>query len=437
MAALTTRPADGQADPRALLAAWQKTLDERKALDVSIAQLDTKLQQPPPEAADVKLTPEQLAAALTADARLQADSEVLAQRESELTEVIRKSMDAAPTAFTDLTRTASTADKYFEEALNTAHEQDVTEAMQVVRNSLSNCSKAGATMSKIWQDERQALDAAAPGLDVSARYKTIETAARDFIESTENSLALLRKSLDAIGSGGGDPTKRLILRNTIAQQIQPALDARESLATAARQLTPADNVELATLAQGASGLHAQVQDRRGRLEQMLRDQTLADLRAAHEGDAQQTRASRDELARKAAGLEAEIVRGAGQALALLGGSQAREAALAELVELTRNRPELAAKLTAIERANAEENAEARRLGKLSCRPAVAVDITSPRALALWTIAGGMTPILVLAIVAGIFLAVRTWRRPRASLDDYAKALSGLPRRTLTKSPARE
>lgn len=437
MAALPTQPAEGPADPRALLAAWQKTLEERQALDAAIAQLDTRLQQPPPGAADVTLTPEQLSAAIAADPRLQADSEVLAQREGDLAEVVRRNMDATPQVFIDLARTTAAADQYFEETLDGISEQDVKEAMQVIRNALSNCSKAGAAMSRTWQAERQALDAAAPDLDVCDRYKRIETAALDFVESTENSLARLQKSLDAIGSSGGDPTKRLILRNAIIQQIQPALDARASLVGAARRLTSADNVEVAALVQSASGLRAQVGERRARLEQVLRDQTLADLRAAYENDAQQTRTHRDELARKAAGLEADIVRGAGQALALLSGSQAREAALAELVELTRHRPELATKLAAIERADAEENAEAHRLGKLSCHPAVAVDLTSPRRLALCTVAGGIAPILMLVVIVGIFWAVRMWQRPRASLDEYAKALSRVPRRALTKRPAQE
>lgn len=432
MAALATQPAQGPADPRTLLAGWQKTLDERKALDAAIAQLDLKLQEPSPEASAVQITPEQVSAALAADPRLQADSAILVQREADLAAVLRKRIDAVNPTFASLAASAAAADQYFETALKETNEQDVTEALQVIRNALSNCAKATNALSQTWTDERKALDAS--GADISAHYQKVETAARDFLESTGNSLTLLNKSLDAIGSGGNNPTTRLVLRANVARQIQPALDARDTLATAGRQLTGGEDVELATLAQQAASLRAQVQDRRTRLEQLLHGQQLAELRAAHEQSMQQTRAKRDELAARSAGMDAEIVRGASQALGLLGGSQAREAALARLVEMTRTRPELAGKLAALDRATAEENAAASRLGTLNCRAATATELTSPRALAAWTIVGSMAPLLVLVIVGVAFWAFRAWRQPRASLDDYAKALSS---RKLTKRAVRK
>jgi hypothetical protein len=527
MAALTTRPADGPADPAALLAGWQKTLDERRALDASIAALDVQLQQKPPEPSDIELLPRQLPTAIAADPRLQADSDMLAQRESRLADALRQTLTAAGPAFTDLAQTAATADRHIEELLAASHDQDVTESIQAVRNALSNCAKAGATVARTWQNERRALDAATPaspgtpgtsglpaaptGLaapgaattlsapgaepaaggtpnapgtpsniaathpnaatkpsnthapssaagappaitaagaailpgaatataiaaatgaaadtDVAARYKAVETAARDFLDSTRNSLGLIQKSLDAIGQGGDEPTKRLVLRNSLAQRIQPALDAREALAAAVRQVTAAENIELATLAEGVGGLRVQVQTRRARLEQDLRDQLLADTRAAYERNMQQLRAQRDDLARKAAALESAIVKSAAEALSLLGGSQGREAALSDWLQLARTRSDLTARLAALDRADAEDAAQTDRLTNLAWSDAAAIDVTPRPSLAAWTTAAAAAPLALFAFVLALFAAVRALRHPPGSLDEYTKALTAAP-----------
>src|SRR5690606_19217038 len=104
---------------------------------------------------------------------------------------------------------------------------------------------------------------------VAARYETIEAAARRYLESTANAAGVVNQALDAISQGGDEPTKRLVLHNTLAQHAKPALGAQESLAAAIRRVMPAENVELAALVQNVSGLTQQVAAHRARLEQTL------------------------------------------------------------------------------------------------------------------------------------------------------------------------
>lgn len=419
-------PAPASADPVKLLAGWRKTLAEREAVDIAAAEVDAKLQRKPPEAAQVQVSAQQLAAAFAADARLQADSEVLKQRESRLAEGLREVLDNARQAFTDMADTAAASDKHLAELLATPQDPDVREALNVIRNSLSSCAKAAAALARDWRDERAAVDAGGGRDGMAARYAAAETAARQFVESTDNSLALLRESLNAISQGGTEPTKRLVLRSALAQKLQPALDARENLVSLVKQVSAGENVELASFARGAAALHAQVLERRSRIEQALRGQVLDQMRADYEQEMRQLRARREELARKASEMDAAVVRAAGEALSLLGGSQAREAALAEMVQLTRLRPEIVAELAALDQADARAAAAAARLGELRYAGAVARDVTSMTRI--WAaVAAGAGPIVLLGIVALFAWAIRAGRS-RRSLDDYAKALRDLPPR---------
>ncbi|GEM_PF-1391336 len=424
------------ADPVKLLAGWRKTLAERKAVDQTVRELDVKLQRKPPELSEVQLTPEQINAAIAADARLQADSEVLHQREARLAEALRQIFDAARPAFTDMAQTADISEKYLEELIATPQDVDVAEALQVIRASLANCAKAATALAKTWQDERAAIDAGRISGGMAARYTSVDTAARQFVESTTNSLTLLQKSLDAISQGGEEPTKRLVLRSALAQKLQPVLDARETLLAVVRQITAGENVELTTLAQGVGGLHNQVQDRRARLEQNLRNQALAELRAAYDREMQELRARREELARKATEMDTAVVRSADEALALLGGSQAREAALTEMVELTRRRAELLADQTALDAEAAKIAAATARLGELKYSGAVATDVTSERARALAALGAGLAPAVLAGLIALFLWASRAMGSP-STLDSYVKALSNNSQPQLTKTETKD
>src|SRR5690606_10768653 len=170
--------------------------------------------------------------AIAAEPRLLADSDVLAQREASLADALREIIDASRLAFTGVEQSAAIADGHFAEVLAVRHDPDVEQNVETIRASVAHAAGAAAALARIWQEERAGLDAGPGQARVAARYETIEAAARRYLESTANAAGVVKQALDAISQGGDEPTKRLVLHNTLAQHAQPALDAQESLAAA-------------------------------------------------------------------------------------------------------------------------------------------------------------------------------------------------------------
>lgn len=421
-----TRPAP-PADPETLLASWQTALNRRKSLADELSGLAAQLNRKPPEPGTIQPSTERLQAALAGDSRLQADTDVLGQREGQLADALRRAMDAARPAMDGLTKALADTDTFLAETLKSPQDQDVAESLQVIRTALGNWGKAAGSLARTWQDERAALDKGTAA-EPSARQAAVETSVRQFQEGTGNSLALLQKALDAIGQGGDEPTKRLVLRNGLAQKLQPALEARDALLAGVRQATAAGNVELANLAQNINGLRGQVKDRRARIEEALRQVVRAEAQTAYENDMATLRARRDEATRKAAELDATILQHSNQAFALLRDSRSNESSLSRQAMAARLRAETLAQIRALEEADAADAASLPPPVVLHRVPAQAIDVTSAAGRVGRAGLAGLVPLLLAALLAGIVFGVRAWRESGESVEAYAKALRNLPRR---------
>ncbi|GMV95882.1 MAG: hypothetical protein AMXMBFR83_02510 [Phycisphaerae bacterium] len=415
-----SRPMDTPTGSRELLSALEDLLARREVLTARLRQIDQRLAAKPSVMADVSEA--QLQAALAADARLQADRDVLAGREQELSAALKQVIDQARIRLDDLSPRSGDADKAVAERLQSPQDQDVVEALTAIREALATFARSVDGLSKTWQEQRRALDAAGESADPAARQAAMETAARQFVEATGGASAAIQKALDAITQGGDEPTKRLSLRRDLLEKLQPALDSREALAVAVNRAVAAENLDLAGLLRNVTGLRAQVLQRKARIEDELRRRALADAQAEADRTAAALQRERAEALASAEALGEALARQATMAFRLLRDAGENRSGLLAALERERARAQVLSELRALDQADERASAAVARPIRAHRVPAAAVDVTSRTDRVGRALLGAATPPLLAVVLAAGFAVTGYGRRSRASIEDYARAL---------------
>lgn len=414
------RPADMPTNPLTLLADLESVLTRRESLSNRLAQIAKGLAAKTPETATI--SPDELQAILADDPRLQADMEVLAGREGELTAALVEILNGTRIRLDELPHRAIEADKAVAEELSKPQDPDVTEALTAIRDALDDWRRSAESLAASWKDQKAALETAGPDADPGARQAAMETAARKFLDTSGKALSTLRTSLDAITQGGDEPTKRLVMRNGLAQRLQPVIESRDGLAAAAQRAVATENVDLAGLLGRVTGLRAQVVDRRTRLEQSLRQQKLDAAQDEHERQIAALRQEREQSLKTAEELDETLVTQAVKVFWMLRDTSEGHTALVNRLNVERSRAEVLAELRGLDEADDRELAALPPPVELRTLAAAATDITRLGNRLGGAILGGLAPLLMAVLIALGLAAARYWRQSRESIEDYAKAL---------------
>ena len=232
----------------------------------------------------------------------------------------------------------------------------------------------------------------------------------------------IRDTLDRLGLEGDQPTKRIVLRNMLARQLQGAFDASTAAGTAARRVYPSDHAEIAAGVTGLAGIRGQVEDARARIAANVRQAVLAEKRAAAEEMLSLARAEFDRLTRRATELDDAIAAATEQAVMLLTRSSLESNDQRQQLALVRERGELLEQLASIRARQAIQLASAPPPVQYIPASVVALPrITPPTLMRAGALAA--IPLLAGGAIACSWILFLWWRRSRQTADAYVRMLT--------------
>jgi hypothetical protein len=393
---------------------WRELIGQKQANLVAAQATATRAAVPSPDEQSLAIDAARLKAAESADPRLQADTSVLTQREEQLAGMLRASLEAGEPRFGKLTDTAAAAVKATRE-----HEApDAAETGAILKKivqSVEAWSTSGAALAEGWR--KAATELARPGADALAIHTALEPLARRFIDESASAADAVSKQLESLAQGGDEPTKRLVLRTALAHELQPALDAREALASAARTVLASENLELSAVRQRVAGLRTQVEQQRERIRENVKRTLLASARSAHDTDLAEAQRQRAALADRAAQLDAELLKSADLVLDRVEDAQSRLAAAAARADLYRQRGDLLKEL-----AQLGEQAQARAAAAPRFITGPTERVNSPERRIARAVLAGLGALLLCAFGFTATGVLSSWRRSERELTRSLKTL---------------
>src|SRR5207237_10610522 len=136
-------------------------------------------------------------------------------------------------------------------------------------------------------------------------------------QNVQTARAAIDKHLETIGEGGEEPTKRIVLRNTISRHLEAAMSAEKAAVQSAEPLLSTENAELGGLVQALSGLTTQVGERREAIAATVRGDGLRKAQLAFEQDLLKTRVEHEQWLKRAAELDESLLEHNTKVLSLL------------------------------------------------------------------------------------------------------------------------
>ena len=424
LAAAATQPAGGSSlaeECVGLAAASRQALADRQGIASAIDALTARLNAADLDPSAIQMPSDRLQSAFAGDAMLQADMQALARYQAEMTTIIESMLQSAAALIPRLVEEAAAGAQLLATELQARHGDEVDAQLRVMRESLEHWSKAASELSEVWQAQQAALKT--PDAQPLAIQASLAQAAKKFIEDTAAALNKYRKATEALGQGGDELTKRTVVRNRLSRDLQQVLDAREKLAIAVRRLVVTDNFELAAMSQRVEGLRRQVEAKRARIEGVLRNERLVELKAERERAMAADRAQREQLLRQAAELDKAIVEHMTSSQTLLARAHAEYSTLSSQIELLRERGDLLARIAALDQAAARRLAETSPPVAVHCIPAQSSEQVLPPGQRFWrAVIIALAPLLVCGAAFGLgwwFLAAR---RSTQAIEDYTRQL---------------
>lgn len=415
-----THPAGLTDDVGASVAAYRQAVEERSTVAAGIVEMTRRLALAPPKEDAIRLDPQRIKTAIAADRKLQADSDMLAQREVQLSAVLRKALEEGQPHFEKLAAAVREGDVHLDELAKSPLASDVGDSLQALRQALNVWSDSAASLALVWTAERQALDRVGGAGGPLDRYSALAPAAKQFLDDSGEAKTVFEETLTAISQGGDEPTKRLVLHKSLTGKLHPAVAARDAVAQAAAQLLPSTNLQLGALLQNVGGLGAQVREGRSRLESELHRRAVSEAREAYDQDMTQARRERDRLVHRASELDQRILRNASEALSLITRSEQARSQIIEQMALVQQRGRILAEILEIDDTDFRELTAAPPQVEFHAIPAQAETLQRNR-LGAALLSAAAPPALAVVLTL-ILVGWRWWQASRRSADHYAELL---------------
>lgn len=309
LGALAAQPAEASADKAArAIEGLRRAIADRNRLSEQIAELSRQMTMTGnsmPES-DIQPDSNRIAEAEQADQVFQSDLMALRQRESYLVEMLQRAMNQGQAGFEILNAGISDAEKAVQKLQEGTYSNDVVDQMTILHNALADWNNATQSLADVWKAEWRKLIDPDAHPDPLASLARLQPAIRSFTETAMAAQETIQRSLEAIAQGGDQPTTRLVLRNRLAQGIQPAVEAREQVAKATRSVQPSDSPELAAMIQTVSGLRERAERRRAAILTVLREEAARKVSERHEQTLSRLRTQKESLAAGVSELDHKI-----------------------------------------------------------------------------------------------------------------------------------
>jgi hypothetical protein len=404
-----------------LLKAWREQLKDRQDVETQLRKLRPRLSATPPDANSFTVDPALVTTAQEEDSRLQADLQVLTGKQQQLQELLRKSLESGVAALQKMDDETQSASQHVGEASQEVADSEVTAAAAGIVKALGDWQKALSELREAWKGAEHA--AAEEKGDALAVHGTLEPAIRGFLQTSEGVRGEIDRQLETIGAGGEEPTKRIVLRNTMSRHLESALSAEHAMRQAAETLLASENPELSGLVQSAAGLATQVRERRETIAAAVRSDALQKAQLAFENDMLQVRAEHEQWLRRAAELDEALLEHNRKVLSLLPQVDQERSAVQRQADLYRERAGVLGQLAALSQEHAKSIAESQQRVRPSVLPARASILpVSPRERIQQAVLLGSLPLMVFMLALAAVYAGVLWSRSRQVESTYQQLL---------------
>ncbi len=421
--ATTTRPSfDRKGEGSRLVALWNAAETERREIDASLASLSEASGGSTIDPASVRIDPEEIRAAENADTMLKTEVEALRQRESELSDMLRRIVAGGDTTFKSLNQALGEGVARLDRALKEEYGVRIREGLQTLKQTLGAWEQASKSLSADWAVQRDAL---AGGADLLTCQTQLDQGARHFVDTGSASLVQFRQRLEAIGQDTDEPTKGLVLSRALTKDLQPAVDAQLEATRVARSATLNGNVDLAAAVQRVSALRRQVGDRRSRIEAAIRARIAAGLQNNRE---QTLKERREQLMKRADELDREIRKHVEDIRAMIRRMDQQQAGLDQWASLQDERVEALGSLAEIERESHSSGRPGAEPGSVEFVPARVELAESRDRRTIRALLVGFGSLLVCLLGWLSIHGYQTWRHNRQAIEAATRELQAAARK---------
>lgn len=421
LAVLSSQPAGVASLEPAALSEWREKLAERRELDQKLKALAPVLSSTAPEPGQFVAEAKNVAATQAGDSKLQADVGELRRREQQLRDQLVRALDAGEIALNRMAADIVAATKDVTESSQDSADSDVSGAMAGITTALSEWTRAVSEVRDAWRTAQRGL--ADPRGDILRVQRAIEPAVQTFIEQTRSAKAALEKSLEVIAQGGEEPTKRIVLRNTLSRQLQPALTAQEAASQSLRSLLSGEDPDVGALVQGIAGLRQQVADARDRIATTMQAQAYQRAQHEYEQNLSAARGQQAQWLKRAAELDEVLLEQNRKVLDNWPAMETERTAAQQRAELYRARSQVLARLAAFSRKDADALlSRAEQIRPLYIPAFVAAVPGSDRPRVAQAMVLGSLPLISGGLIAASIWAGALYSRSRRLARDYERLL---------------
>lgn len=413
---------------------WAALREERLRLASGLDQAARVLAETRPAAPVGEPDAEQVRQAINADPRLQADAQMLGVRETALRAIMRGVLEEGDKALSSLMTAIPVAVRRLDARIPADIDGEAVKQVGDIRAGIAKWGLAAESLAETWRKQRDRLEKSP---EESLRVLSeLEPLVRAFVDELAAQAARIRQTLEAIGQGGDQPTKRIVLRNGLLRDLEEVDKAREAASTVVAGMLIARNMDLSAAVKRVAGLRAQVDQQRARIAAALRQRLAEQAADAFRGRIAAARDERERLIARVQELDARILERGGAAMAAL---QSGGGAIGPRLALNQEYVETVWQLGALRTAEAEEAARMPPPVRVRYAAVSATEVPIPMGQRLGRAAvWGGTPLALVLFAWGAIVGLRSWRRSRAEMAEYTRMLDSanrhLPRHEATMPP---
>jgi len=263
-----------------LTASRRAAKEELEGVRIQLARVQRATTQPDGAPADTASISEDIRqAALAADAEYSRASRRLAGQYETVRALLKPAFAAAQTSLVEVQQALGELTTAISSALRDPPDEGAAAELDAMANETARFVEQARTFEKTWVALARDIETAE---DPLAKQAATEAAVREFIRSCDLAVTSLDQKTRALGEGGRQITKRLVVRSALTRTLARLEQARRSLTGRLEAATRQGSFRLEAAVRAALGLREAMRARAGQIDADLRARTTEQMRQSRE-----------------------------------------------------------------------------------------------------------------------------------------------------------
>ncbi len=281
-----------------LVVTWQTAKAEHAAVQTRLAALTTR----PTAAAAI---PESVRAeAYAADPELVRARRRLKEQQSIVRSLLGNAFAEAPPRFGELRRALDELVAAADTHRRTPPDPEAAAELEAIRDGAARMKERLEAFVARWSAAANAFKEAS---DPVAEQRKVEALAKDHLAASPAELAAIEQRVQAVGDGGAQLTKRLVVRSSLARVLQRVQTAQQDLTAHLNSVVVASSFRLETAVRAATGAAETVAGRTASIDAGLAERSLVGEKENRQREIDELRRQEQPLAAKVADAADAIV----------------------------------------------------------------------------------------------------------------------------------